>query len=227
MADDSDVVILCDPSVLGGKQSRLSGRETKSGAMRYHISVESQPLIHSFDPRTLGKPVADAMAESLREKIRNIAATASAGTLRARDAAARAYAKGAPWAQKRYAGGRIGAMPPGQTERAFNDSGRFAQSIAVGAADDAWRINVASNRLDPSTTGGELGVRRIWAALVRHVPAFGRPLELFNERGVQQGLKESLGALIVKAEARREALTKSLAMAKINAVKQVLGLLAG
>jgi hypothetical protein len=220
MADDT--IILCDPAVLSGK-SRLSGRTTKTGGVKYHVTVESEPLIHTFDPKALGAPVANAMMEKLKEKTRGITAGVSLRTLEYRKEAARAFAKGARWAQQRYSGGRIGATPPNQSGRAFNDSGRYADSIALGYAEDAWRINVAANRLDPRTTSGELGVRRIWNRLTQLVPEWGEPMRLFNDRDVQAGLKQSIEQMIVKAEKTREQLTAARAKAKVAAVRQIIG----
>jgi hypothetical protein len=222
-----DTIILCDPAVLGGK-SELKQRTLKGGGVRYGIRVESEPLIHSFDPKVLGEPVAAAMAEALRAKVRGITAVVSASTLAFRRKAARSYAQGARWAMKRYSGGRMGGRAPNTSARAFNDSGRFAESIAVGPGnDDAWHINVAANRLDERSAGGELGIRRMWNRLVQLVPEFGEPMRLFNDRTVQEGLKTSLEAMIVKAEMTRDRLTEAKARAKLALVRQVLGLLAG
>jgi hypothetical protein len=223
MADDT--IILCDPATLGGGKSRLSSRTNKSGAVRYHVTVESEPLIHVFDPKSIGAPVANAMMEVLKEKTRGIVAGVAVRTLAFRKEAAKAFSKGAPWALKRYSGGRTGAMAPNTSGRAFNDSGRFVESIALGASDDAWRINVAANRLDPRTAGGELGVRRMWNRLVQLVPEWGEPMRLFNDKRVQDGLKQSLDQLIVKAEKTKEALTAARAKARVQAVRQIIGTL--
>lgn len=225
MAND-DVIVLCDPGVLNGG-SKLRSRTLKSGAVKYSIEVESTPLVLNFNAKDLGAPVVQAMAEALRRKVRGIAATVSEATQRAREGYAKGFAKGTPSSRKRYAGGRTGAKAPNQSDRAFNDSGRFADGIVVGPGkDNTWHINVPSNRLDPQTAGGELAVHRIFRRLVQLVPEFGDPRKLFGDQEVQRGLRDSIGAMIIRAEARRTELTAALANAKVQAIRQLLGLLA-
>jgi hypothetical protein len=247
MADD--IVIINNPP---------TRRESKSGKVRYTVEVKSEPLVHSFDPKTLGKIVAEALAEELRKKILNITQQASARTIKARESAVRAitkvssraygptgpekYGPVAPemfgptlkdkrvakmpngaWANARYSGGRMGMMLPNQSDKMFNDSGRLAQSIKATPKDDEWIINVAANRFDPTTTGGELGVRRIWNRLVSLVPAFGNPALLFSEESVKGAVKSSLESLLVKAQETRDRLTEQRAKAALGLVKQVVG----
>jgi hypothetical protein len=74
----------------------------------------------------------------------------------------------------------MGSLPPDQSDRAFNDSGRFADSIVASAgSDNAWRINVAANRLDERTAGAS-GVDRIWKRLNELIPEFGNVALLFD-----------------------------------------------
>lgn len=224
---DDDTLVLGDPAVWGGKPNRLRRREIKSGAARYSVEVTSSPVIFNLDQKSIGRAVAAAMATTLQAKLRSIAATASANTIRARETAARAFARGEAWARKRYAGGRIGATPPNASDRAFNDSGRMANGIAVGATSDgSFRINVPANRLDESTTSGELGVRRIWNRLVQLVPEIKDPVKLFTDPGVQKALRDGLAGAIVVAEQRRTELTRALAQARVQAVRSILGLIA-
>lgn len=223
---DDDITVLADPAVWAGtggvKSSKLRSRTSRSGRVGFYVEVQSEPVVTSFDPKTMGRAVAVAMANALKAKMRAITAGVSARTLEYREEALAGFVRGARWATRRYSGGRTGGRQPAQSDRAFNDSGRFADSIAVGAADDAWRINVAANRLDPSTTSGELGVRRIWTKLVQLVPEFGKPLMLFSEIGVRDAVKQSLEGMIVKAELRRTELTRAAAAAKVQAARQIL-----
>jgi hypothetical protein len=128
----------------------------------------------NVSPKDLGAPVANAIAFHLSEKMKGISATASKATIRARQSAELAMQAGKSWAMKRYAGGRIGSKPPNVSDRLFNDSGRFAESIVAAAASDGtWRVNVAANRLDPQTAnGGVTAVQRIWQRLLELVPEF-------------------------------------------------------
>jgi hypothetical protein len=168
----------------------LEERRSATGRMRRTIRIDAEPMVINMDPKALGKPVADAIANHYREKVRGIAATASATTVKARKAAAKAFSEGKSWAMKRYAGGRIGALPPNQSDRLFNDSGRFADSIVANASNDnAWRINVAANRLDDKTAG-PAGVERIWNRLVQLVPEFANVGLLFEGNAIaRQTLK--------------------------------------
>jgi hypothetical protein len=211
-----DTITICNPP---------ERRVSSTGKVRYTVAVKSEPLVHSFDPKTLGAPVAHAITESLRTKMKAISAVASVATQRARAAAAKSFAASKPSATKRYSGGRLGPMAPNQSNRLFNDSGRFAASLTANARDDAWTVNVAANRLDETTAGGELGVRRIWNRLVALVPAFGNPGLLFSEPALEKAVSTSVEALIVKAKATNEALSAAAAQARAQLAAQALGLI--
>jgi hypothetical protein len=150
----------------------LRSKTSKSGKTRFSIRVEAEPVIINTNAKALGAEITAAVVEHLRNRVRNISATVSEATRRARERAERAVQRGESWATKRYAGGKMGARQPNQSDRLFNDSGRFAESIVGSAAsDNSWRINVAANRLDPQTAnGGEAAVQRIWQRLVQLVP---------------------------------------------------------
>ncbi len=221
--------------------------------MQFTVEIKSEPLVHTFDPKTLGKVVAEAMAETLRQKILAITAKASAATLEWRKSAERglsnhvetkelrktSHAKAeiaagrgnllgnrGAWATARYSGGRTGPMAPNQSDRMFNDSGRMAKSIQAVARDDSWTVVMASNRLDPATAnGGELGVQKIFRKLVDLVPAFGNTKLLMEEQLVQKAIVSSLEGMIVKAKETREQLSEARARGMINLAKQALGLL--
>jgi hypothetical protein len=167
----------------------LEARTTKSGKGRFAVRIDAEPIIINNSPKELGKPVAEAIANHFRQRIRTLAAVTSPATLRARKVAAKAFAEGKAWAMKRYAGGRIGSLPPNQTEMLFRDSGRFADSIVANAsADNAWRINVAANRLDPATAGTS-GVQRIWQRLVQLIPEFGNAALLMDNEILKRTIR--------------------------------------
>lgn len=212
MADD-DIIILNQP---------LRSRTSKGGKQRYTVNVSSEPLIHNFDPSQMGAPVAEAIAEALRQKVRGITANAAASTLRARKVAAKAFSEGKTWAMKRFAGGRTGPTPPNQSDKAFNDSGRLAGSIVARANDKekAFTINIAANRLDDTTSGGAV---RIFRQLVNLVPEFGDPRKLMEDQGVQRAVETSIGMLITKARETREQLLEARARALLGTIRQVLG----
>lgn len=150
----------------------LEERRSSTGRVRRTVRIDAEAMALDMDPKRLGRPVARGIADHLRQAVRNIQSTASPATLLSRKRAAEAFAAGKSWAMKRYAGGRIGAMAPNQSDRLFNDSGRFAQGITANASSDgAWRVNVAANRLDDRTAGSG-GAQRIFERLVALVPEF-------------------------------------------------------
>lgn len=178
----------------------LEERTTRTGRRRFAVRIDAEPILINNDPKSLGQPVADAIANHFRQRIRTLAEKASPATIRARAAAAKAFAEGKAWAVKRYGGGRIGSIPPNQSDRVFNDSGRMADSIVANASSDgSWRINMAANRLDPDTaSGGTAGVFRIWKRLLQLIPEFGDPAQLMEntilKRTLENVVKERLHA---------------------------------
>ncbi len=215
MADD--VVVLNQPP---------TKRTSSTGRVRYTVDVKSEPLIMNFNAKQLAEGPAIAIALVLREKVQAIGAVASAATQRARAVAGQAFNKGASWALKQYGGGRIGPMAPNQSDRVGNDSGRFARSISAGAVSDGWVVNVAANRLDPSTmNGGEAGLMRWWTQLNQLVPEFGQPALLFENQKVHNAVVQSLESLIVKARETRDQLTEARARAAFNVARQFLQVL--
>jgi len=218
MASD-DVIVL-------NNLGNLKRRESKTGKVRYTIEVKSEPLIHDFDPKTLGGVVAAAIAEELRRQVKAITQRASDGTLKARAVAAKAFAAGKPWATKKYSGRKMGPMAPNQSDRSFNDSGLLAAGIVAQAKDDKWTINVPAARFDPTQfKDGELGVARVWRQLVALVPAFQNTALLFETEGVKKSIDQSMQMLITKARETRDQLTEARAKAVLGVVRQAFGLL--
>jgi hypothetical protein len=206
-------------------------RTSKSGKQRVTVVVKSEPVIINTDPKALGRPVAAAIVHHLREKVAGISAKAAANTLRARATELATFVRGAPWVMKRFSGGKMGSLPPNQSDRAFNNSGRFAKSITGNASSDgSWRINVAANRLDSSTSGG---VERIYQKLLEYVPEFGDPGKLLENDIVRKSIERSMQDMIKKAEATSKSLGIGVARGIFELVRaaaefaDVLGELAG
>lgn len=200
----------------------LEARTSKSGKQRFTVRIKAEPIVVNTSKEAIGGPVAEAIAHHLRERIKGIAAVASAATLEYRKKAQAAFKRGAPWAMKRYAGGRTGPMEPNQSNRAFNDSGRFAGTIVANASKDgAWRVNVAANRLsgDPATA------QRIYAKLVQYVPELANPALLMQNAIVKRTLENAQRDMIKKAKATTGKLQVGLARALFKTVRQVGALL--
>jgi hypothetical protein len=208
----------------------LRSRTSASGKTTFSVVIKSEPIVVNTGPAALMQPIAQAVAHHLRERMSGITETASKATLKARAAAQRAMQAGAAWATKRYAGGRIGSMPPNTSDRKFNDSGRFVKGLVAAYAgkDGTFRINVPANRLDPSTTSdGQAGVERIWKELVRLVPEFGDPSMLMQNDVIKATVKRASNEMIKIARARTDELQVSAARALFSIVKQAIGIVAG
>ncbi len=161
---------------------RVEERTRKSGKTHVTMTITSEPIVVNLDPIALGRGPAEAIAKVARDQIRGIGDTASTSTLLARKYAANAFSAGAAWAVRRYSGGRTGATPPAQSDKAYNDSGRLAGGIVAMAnpKESSWTINAPANRLDPSTfKGGPQGAafQSMVRGLVERVPVLREPLQ--------------------------------------------------
>lgn len=199
--------------------AKLESHTSKSGKTRFTVTIQSEPVVFNFDPHLLGAPVAQAIAHHFRERVKQISAVASPATIKAREAAAKAFQRGEAWATKRYGGGRTGPMEPNQSNRLFNDSGRFAETITANAGrkDAVWRVNVAANRLsgDPGT------VQRIWKRLVELVPEFGNPALLLGNDVIRASIKRAQGDMVRKAGKTTGKLQVGVAKALFRTVKSL------
>ncbi len=241
-----------DIYVLGAANLKQRTRTNAKGVSksRYTVEVSGDSLLINTDPKSLGKGPAEAIAEHLRQQIQNISAVASPGTLKWRKSAERGLTNNAEhrelsktafakkeaaagrghllgptgnWAQRRYSGGRLGFMPPNQSDRLFNDSGRFAKSITANANNETWTINVASNRLDPGTLGGGGGALvRVYRRLIELVPEFGDMSRLLNSSKVRAALEQGFREAIQKADEKTVELKHQRMRAWISVVKQFL-----
>lgn len=213
-----------DVVVLNNNIANLQTRTSKTGKKRFVVTFKSEPIVANLDPKALGAGVSQAIAATLRAKVQAIGASAAAMTLDYRKRAAKAYEKGARWATKRYAGGRIGAMSPNQSKSLFNDSGRFIRSIVAGATKDGYTVNVAANRLDPTTTGPG-GVERMFARLVQLVPEFGNPALLWQSPEVPNAIAKGVQAMFTKMGMTAEQVSETRARLVAARNKELLNLL--
>lgn len=222
MASNPDIVTL---GADNQQQAELQKRTSKTGRDRYTVTVAGDSLLINTDPKSLGKPVAEAIAEHLRMRITSITASVAPATIKAREAAKKALDAGKAWATRRYSGGRIGTMQPGQGNTFGNDSGRLAKSVAVGATKDGYVVNVASNRFDASTfNGGETGLQAFFTRLAQYVPELADPREWLNALPVRKAIKDSLSDAIQKAGEKRANLIRQRMAGRIQVAKALLGL---
>jgi hypothetical protein len=198
----SEVLVINDYN--GGSLERRT-RTSASGTSksRYTITMKSEPLLIQTSASALGAGPAMAIRDHLKQRISDISETASPATIRARKSALSGVVTGESWAMKRYSGGKLGTRAPARSDKLFHDSGRFIESIAVRAAGDDWVINIAANRLDPSTfNGGEAAMARMIDRLRELVPEWGDASKLVDVLSVQRAIRTGLGDALQKANER-------------------------
>lgn len=220
-----------DVAIIGAATMRERVRTLKSGATRSRVTleIEGDSIGVGLDPRAYGKPVAEAMAELVRERIKTIAARAAPATIAARKRAKKALAEGAAWATRRYAGGRIGTREPDQSDRLFNDSGRLAESIAVGArpGEEGFTVNVAANRFDASTFGGGIAaLQRMYQRLIEFIPELREPRLFFDNIGVRKAVNDAIHDNIVRVAEKNANAVRQLVQARIGAARALFSLVA-
>ena len=168
----------------GAFERRTRVNSSGDSSDRYTASINAKPLQLDFDPKALGAGVASTITEHLRNRISEISANASPSTQLKRKYAGHALSNAAPWALKRYAGGRTGIKPPNQSSRLFNDSGRLVSSlIAQPTRDNNWVINVAANRLKLESESATI---TMIDRLRQFVPEFGSASLLLSPPGLER-----------------------------------------
>lgn len=195
MSVSQDVVVLND---FGGSSFERRTRTTSSGTKdRYTMTIKAEPIVHDFDKLKLGQGPAIAIRDLIRRQIKAIGAFAKPGTIAKREAAVRALARGADWAQRRYSGGRTGTKEPNTSWRLFNDSGRLADGLEVreNKAEGSWTINVPANRLNPAPDGHRsftaAAFERMLLQLVEHVPALRGGAEILRDDTVKKAITQA------------------------------------
>lgn len=182
----------------------LARRERTTGAgtsVRYSVSIEATPMVHTFDAKSLGRAPAQAIVDHLRTRVQSIGAEAAPSTVLKRKYATDALTRGAAWATRRYSGGRTGTKAPTGSTKLFNDSGRFAEGLTASPTrDNQWVINVTANRFDPSTfPEGEAGVMRLFVRLRELVPEFGDANRLADIATIRAAITASSEQLVASA----------------------------
>lgn len=209
------------------ERTRVSTVTGKDLGVRFAVSIVGTPVIHNIDTKALGKGPALAIEQHLRASMLSIQAKASDSTLERRKNAVAAHRvddskKFQDSLEARYSGGRLGTMPPNQSDRLFNDSGRFAKSIKAGFGNgNEWVINVAKNRLDPTTlNGGEVALAKVYAKLVELIPEFGDPEKLMKVNSVALSIVDAWRNVVMKNEDLRLRASR----AQLDFVRNALGL---
>jgi hypothetical protein len=222
MADiTQDVIIIND---FAQERRRTTSKGTSS---RYTLTIEAEPIMHDLSETHLGEGPAETIAAVIKQQIKGITAIAAPSTLLKRRSAAKALAKGTPYAVKRYSGGRTGTTAPSGSVRLFNDSGRLADGILVkqNPAEKNWTINVTANRLDPRTFRNQALFLAMLERLAQYVPVLRKPLDNKHvveaiEQGISTVLINKLAMGVDATKAARAELTK----ARLGALRAALSL---
>jgi hypothetical protein len=227
----SDVVVIntwSDGDInLTRRQGTLASGEMRKA--RYAFDIRSEPLLFDLNEMALGGKLAEVWAQRIRDNIHGIAEPASKATQAFRAAAGAAFTRGEQWAVQRYAGGRIGALPPGQSDKLFNDSGRLEHSIHVrqNLTDASYTVNMAANRFNRETFGRNYDA--VVAKFVSLVPTLD-PKKALMDREIQDAVKESFKEMMTKLESNGEAaIARGLARLRsqrLRLLKQLAGLAA-
>lgn len=193
MAITQDVVVIGEGL---SERIRTTSKGTKS---RFTLDVKVDPVIVNLNELALGKLPAEAIRKAIVDGIKAIAQVASPATLLKRKYAETAIQAGKSWATKRYAGGKIGGMAPNSSDKLFNDSGRLAEGVAVqqNQKEGAWTVNVAANRLDPSTFKNRGDYTSMVQRLRDLVPVLKDPLA---HPAVKQAIGKTLEQMLVEAK---------------------------
>lgn len=240
MAITQETVVLNEYGL--NQRTRTTSKGTKA---RYTIQIQSEPLIHNFAARELGKEPANAIKNEIVRQIKGISEVAKPATLAKRKYArkvllglANDYGKDGDTdiaasdqrIIKRYSGGRTGTMLPDTSVRLFNDSGRLANlevsSNRADPSDSVWEINVPANRLDPTTFGDMEKFKAMVLRLQQLVPALGTNTKsLLESPEVSKAITDSIGLVLIDLVERNIDLRRALRQAKFDVASQIVGYL--
>ena len=225
-----EVVVTSDyRGLTSGAIKGRQGRERKDGSRgqaRMSIEIRPEMLVHVLDDVAQAQILASAGAEYLRNKVTGITATVPPRTLESRKYQEAAYKRGEAWAVPRFGfRGQMGPMHFDQGGRYFNHSGTFAQSIIATAnrTEGTATVNVAKNRLDPTTSGaGEF--RHITDALQRLIPELADPQMLASTPEIKAALEEAGDRILFNAAKRNRQLQGQVGAALLDAALNALGM---
>lgn len=220
---DADKETLNDWQGLAQAQLRRVGPRRRE---KFTIAISSEAVSINLDAKSLGRPVAAAIADALKRGISEVQARASDATAEYRAKAERSFREGAQWALRRYqarggAGLRGAAKTSAETfastgphepnadkqNRLLNDSGHFVRSIvATPTKNDEFVVNVSTRRMDTP-----LVRQRVIQALTEHVPLFANPRLLGADSVVAEAVAQATEqAVQLRSEAARRALIDAL-----------------
>jgi hypothetical protein len=224
MAKD-DILVINAANMTTRTRATKSGRAGSSSTV-ITMTVTSEPITYNVSPAAVLREASIVMARRIREQTEAISEPVKPSTARARAVQERAFAKGKPWALKRFSGGKMGVIPPrGGEQRMMNHSGRLAESIVARFVEKTgeFYINYAANRWNPASfTPAQLEVAfRKW---VKRCPALEHPGEDIE---VQRAFQLSHSQMVEKHKVgttHKQATSKmQLAVKILQAGEQAVG----
>jgi hypothetical protein len=186
----------------------------KTGRIRlknFRIDIEADDLIVDLRARETNAEFTGLLQEILNTQWGRVTETVSPTTLARRESAARN--PGSKANQRRYAGGKIGALTPNQTPYKFRDSNRMRHTtirLRPGGSkgQGAATINVPANRLDPTTFGNQAQFQQMLSDLRRLIPLIGGRIEGETKKQLDQGMTALLEGIVSNNEKRYQQLLR-------------------
>jgi predicted nucleic acid-binding protein len=187
--------------------AKLIQRTRSSSKEVYSVQISSERIAVLVDEMELARPVAEAIAQAIREQTKAITAQVSKATIGFRKVAGKAFASGQSWALKRYSGGKTGATPPGQGTAFGNDSGRLANGIFANPdpSTGSFQVKAPANRLQRESFGNDGAFDRFVARWIELVPALTRPLDDLGVRRVLSNVTEKMHRKLAMQAAEKQA----------------------
>jgi hypothetical protein len=237
---------------------RLQRKTLKTGEVKsyqYRVDFKADPLYVHLDANAANGILADTLREIVKREIKEVVAPAAHATI-ARRRRYEAEARGATRTEKprtrkdgstvttkrtsgtsrsymtRYAGGRIGEVPPSGSVRLFNDSGRLADNLVLkvrtrSSGESVITLDCAGNRFDPRTFGGgePALIANVIQRIQQYVPSLGGKLTGRTAVEYDRMLREVAQLVVAAGEAQRRALEVRLRQLQMKVLRSIAGLL--
>lgn len=207
-----------------------SVRQLKSGEKRVlKVDWTADFLGADFTDRGIRAavvPIATAIAEAFSREVKAITARASDATIARRESAAKNPSS--KWVKRRYAGGRIGALPPDpHSIRLFNDSGRLTK-VTVRArqtsGDEAvFTMNVPANRFKADEFPSQAAFDAMITRLKELVPIARGVFAGESARQILRAQDRAMSNLLQHVKDRQASLIRERNRLLFDNLKQVFG----
>lgn len=192
------------------QKKTISKKTGKIRLKNYRIDIIADDLIIDLRARETNADFTGLLQEILDKQWSRVTETVSPSTLARRESAQRN--PGSRTNQKRYAGGKIGALTPNQTPYKFRDSNRMRHTTiklrTKSTGEAAATINVPANRLDPTTFGNQAQFQQMILDLRRLIPILGGRIEGEAQAQLDKGMTALLEGIVSNNEKRYQQLLR-------------------